>query len=440
MKIDDICFKLKDGREAVLHGPREEDIPGTLDYLVKSAGETEFIIRYPEECATRYTPEGEKKFFKSVEENPNMAFMTCVVDGKVAGNCQIAFFDTIKRRHTGEIGIAILKEYWGLGIGTKMFEEMERIAREREGVIQMELDFVEGNSRARALYEKMGFSITGMIPDRFMMRDGRLVAEYHMTKKLSGKEEVNPYPITEFYGGEAPIVDPEKFLKDLQLGYDKLIITFFPEVMNKLKAEKQIELYQVLGGENPVELYKFVDSDVLITLGYVGCPACAGNLECFYAMGIKKVMFCGGGGVLDKSIPVGTLIVVEGAIRDEGFSFKYLPPERIVYSDKKVVEKIDTYLDGHKIPYTNGIMWTTDAMFRETPSCIEKRKAEGAKVVEMEQAGCLAIAKVKGFDYGAIIYGGDDVSGDKWDTRSWNSREGIRYDLVKLCKDLVKNI
>ncbi len=187
MRIDDICFKLKDGRDAVLHGPREEDIQGTLDYLFKSAGETEFLIRYPEECSQKYTYEGEAEFFRKLEGDENRAFMTCVVDGVVAGNCEISFGTSIKRRHSGEIGIAILKEYWGQGIGTRMFMEMERFAVEREGVIQMELDFIEGNSRARALYEKMGFKITGMIPDRFMLKDGRTVSEYHMTKKLQGK-------------------------------------------------------------------------------------------------------------------------------------------------------------------------------------------------------------------------------------------------------------
>ena len=74
------------------------------------------------------------------------------------------------------------------------------------------------------------------------------------------------------------------------------------------------------------------------------------------------------------------------------------------------------------------------------PSLVEQRKAEGAKIVEMEQAGCIAIAQYRSFDYGAIIYGGDDVSQDDWDTRSWDKRKGIRYNLVMLCKELVKEI
>ena len=60
MLTREVSFTLKDGRRAVLRNPREGDIPGLLDYLVRSAGESDFIMRYPEECA-KYTPEGEAK-------------------------------------------------------------------------------------------------------------------------------------------------------------------------------------------------------------------------------------------------------------------------------------------------------------------------------------------------------------------------------------------
>ena len=37
-----------------------------------------------------------------------------------------------------------------------MFQEMIKIAESNPDILQMELDFIEGNSRARALYEKDG--------------------------------------------------------------------------------------------------------------------------------------------------------------------------------------------------------------------------------------------------------------------------------------------
>ena len=219
------------------------------------------------------------------------------------------------------------------------------------------------------------------------------------------------YPILEFDRDPNAKINPE-MMAEGQFSTDKLVITFFPEVMEQLKAEGKIRLEQTISGENPILVYRFTDADVLILLGAIGCPACAGTLDQLHAMGIQKVMFCGGGGVLDPDIEVGQLLLVTQRIAD--------------------------YLKEHSVPYLRGLTWTTDAIFRETQTRIENRRAEGAKIVEMEQAGCIAVAQFRGFSYGALIYGGDDVSQKEWDNRGWRSRQSIRYDLIELCKQLTK--
>ena len=250
----------------------------------------------------------------------------------------------------------------------------------------------------------------------------------------------NDWPIMEFDGNPTAKLNPTHFSGS---GFDtnKMVITFFPEVIQKLLSAGQIEKERVIPGENPVDIYRFTGKpDVLLTLGQVGCPACGGNLDLFNAMGVTKVMFCGGGGVLVKDLDVGQILVVDGAIRDEGFSYHYIPASRVLYTDPAVTEKIIDYLEKREVSYLRGLVWTTDAIFRETLDRIELRKKEGAKIVEMEQAGCIAVAQFRKFAYGALIYSGDDLSGDDWDGRVWRSREGVRYDLVQLCSELVRLI
>ena len=46
---------------------------------------------------------------------------------------------------------------------------------------------MEGNERARALYEKYGFKIVGERPNAFKLKDGRLLKEYFMQKELKKK-------------------------------------------------------------------------------------------------------------------------------------------------------------------------------------------------------------------------------------------------------------
>ncbi len=183
MIIRDIEFAMKDGRKAVIRSPRDEDVQGMLDYLYQSAGETEFILRYPEECG-KYTAEGEKELFDRLNASDSDAMLVCLVDGKVAGNCHVTWKKSIKTGHRAMVAIALLKDYWNQGIGTRMFREMIRIAEANDNILQMELEFIEGNTRARALYEKMGFRITGMKPNAIRLRDGTLLNEYAMVREI----------------------------------------------------------------------------------------------------------------------------------------------------------------------------------------------------------------------------------------------------------------
>lgn len=53
MIIKDIEFKLKDGRTAILRSANEKDAKALIEYMKKSTGETDFLLRTPEECETR---------------------------------------------------------------------------------------------------------------------------------------------------------------------------------------------------------------------------------------------------------------------------------------------------------------------------------------------------------------------------------------------------
>lgn len=183
MVFRETIFKIKDGRDALLRSPGEEDAEEMLQFIIRATGETDFLLKCPEEYAD-FTLDQERAFLNEICHDQNRMMITCLVDGNIAGNCQISFRTGLKERHRASVAIALLQEYWNLGIGTKMFEAMLQIAKEHGGIRQIELAYIEGNSRARRLYEKMGFRITGVNPDAVRMRDGSFVNEYMMLKKL----------------------------------------------------------------------------------------------------------------------------------------------------------------------------------------------------------------------------------------------------------------
>ena len=183
MIVSDIPFQLRDGRGALLRSPREEDAAELLQFIIQATGETDFLLKCPEDF-DGFTPEQEQIFLRGLIGSRNQLMLVCTVEGKIAGNCQISFLPNRKDRHRATLGIGLLREFWGQGIGTKMFEELIQTARAREGVRQLELDFIEGNVRARALYEKMGFRITGVKPDAICQKDGSYRNQYMMVKRL----------------------------------------------------------------------------------------------------------------------------------------------------------------------------------------------------------------------------------------------------------------
>ena len=164
----------------------------------------------------------------------------------------------------------------------------------------------------------------------------------------------------------------------------------------------------------------------------VGAPLAAGFLEEAIALGCRKIIACGGAGVLDRSIAVGHLLVPTHAVRDEGTSYHYLPAGEAAAAAPQAVAAIQATLEAHATAYLLTQTWTTDGLYRETPARVQRRRAQGCLAVEMEAAALFAVAQFRGVTFGQILYGGDDVSTSQWDERGWISRASLREQLLWL--------
>ena len=181
MIFDEKKIKLKNGKTAVLKSPCVEDAEKLLNYITKACGETEYLLRYPEEW--NISVEQEKGWVNRIRSSPDALGITCYVEDKVAGSCEISFRGGIKTSHRATLAIAILRDYWNLGIGSAMFEELIAAAV-RRGAEILELEFIEGNNRARRLYEKFGFRVVSEKPNAFKLKDGSYRKEFYMQKYL----------------------------------------------------------------------------------------------------------------------------------------------------------------------------------------------------------------------------------------------------------------
>lgn len=181
MKYDSKTIKLKNGQPAILRAPSASDAAELIAYMKTVFGETDFLMNYPEEYVV--SVENEAKILEGLENSETRLMIFCEIDSKLVGNCQLSFGERIKTSHRATVAISVLKDYWGLGIGTALFNEMIRISKEK-GVLQMELEVVEGNERAKGLYEKVGFTIVAEKPNAIRLKDGTMLKEYFMIKYL----------------------------------------------------------------------------------------------------------------------------------------------------------------------------------------------------------------------------------------------------------------
>ena len=246
------------------------------------------------------------------------------------------------------------------------------------------------------------------------------------------------YPILEFDADSPAVVNPlqaQRTTKDMPV---HCVLCFFNNVIEKfVKEYKPRVLYTGKSeiGRHPAYELRIRNKTVALMHPGVGAPLAAGLLEEMIGQGGRKFVVCGGAGVLDGGIPTGHLIIPASAVRDEGTSYHYLPPGREVNASPSAVSAIKKVFTRRKIKYLVGKTWTTDAFYRETKNKVALRKAEGCLTVEMEAAALFAVAKFRKVKLAQILYAGDDVSGEKWDSRQWDKRHDVREKLLWLAAE-----
>ena len=107
---------------------------------------------------------------------------------------------------------------------------------------------------------------------------------------------------------------------------------------------------------------------------------------------------------MSPSLTVPGLVVAARAIRDEGTSYHYLPPGHAAESRPDVVDALLREVSTVGLPASAGLVWTTDAPYRETPEQLERHAQAGALAVEMQAASLFAFVAARGVPLGAVAH------------------------------------
>lgn len=173
---------LKNGVLCLLRSPEVSDAREMLDYLKKTAAETKFLLRYPEEVTM--TIKEEVDFINSLREAPRGLLICAFINNRLVGTTHLmAIGDRTKTSHRASFGIAVLKEAWHMGIGNAFITEILKIA-EDIGFEIVELEVASPNHNAIELYKKFGFKIYGTRKNGFKFKDGTYCDEHLMLRMI----------------------------------------------------------------------------------------------------------------------------------------------------------------------------------------------------------------------------------------------------------------
>lgn len=167
MNIDINFVKIKDAKEII-------------EYCKQVGSETD-NLSFGSEGLGISVSEEKRIILTFLQDKKSMMFVARH-NGKIVG---LAAYRSMPRRfsHRANIGISILKDYWGNKIATRLIETMLDFAQNvaRSKVISLEV--ATDNIRAIRLYEKFGFEKIGLFKKYFKVGDEFLDA-YIMTLYL----------------------------------------------------------------------------------------------------------------------------------------------------------------------------------------------------------------------------------------------------------------
>ena len=178
-------FTLKNGLKVTLKTPEISDALNLLNSIIEVSRTSDYITSLPEDYQ-KYLDDitKEEAFIKSANDSEDR-YLFAVYDGEtIIANCFLEFLTNIKTKHRGRIGIAVTSTYRGMGIGSLLFDEMISIARNRNGVTQLELEVIKENERAKRLYTSKGFVKTGDRPRVLRLPNGKYLDEELMVLYL----------------------------------------------------------------------------------------------------------------------------------------------------------------------------------------------------------------------------------------------------------------
>jgi purine-nucleoside phosphorylase len=162
---------------------------------------------------------------------------------------------------------------------------------------------------------------------------------------------------------------------------------------------------------------------VFLSGPFIGAPYAVMILETLVAWGAKKIIFLGWCGSISPQVQIGDILIPSLAWIDEGTSRSYVPDSSsCVSASLPLARQIWSAVVKAGLTAHDGAIWTTDAIFRETPDKVNYYRKKGALAVEMELSALFTVATFLNVEMCGIVVVSDDLSDYTWKPGFKNER------------------
>jgi uridine phosphorylase len=147
---------------------------------------------------------------------------------------------------------------------------------------------------------------------------------------------------------------------------------------------------------------------------FFGAPHAVVGIEKLIALGAERIWVLGWCGALDPNLSIGDIVIPSKAFSEEGTSALYTRGLVEPAADPYLVSRLEASLEKNQVPALKGPIWTTDGLYRETPSKIRAYRALGALAVEMELSALMSVARFRSVALAALLVVSDELSPTGW--------------------------
>lgn len=155
------------GRKLVVRYPKIEDVVSLTHYINEISREDTYLTFSGEQITENEERHYIEYSLQSIQAQNKVLLFVC--DGeKIVGTSHVerSLRSRTRELHVGFFGISLARAYRGDGIGRQLALVIFEEARKNiPGLRQIRLDLYAENKPALRLYEKLGFTIVGRIPE-----------------------------------------------------------------------------------------------------------------------------------------------------------------------------------------------------------------------------------------------------------------------------------